>query len=115
GELIDARNEADQLVYRIEKLLRESGDRLSEADRAPVQAAIARVREAMTRDDVAAIRRAIDDPQVAAQAMAAHLQSQPTPGAQPAGAAAGATGDGRGGPDGQGKDDVSDAEFEVKK
>src|SRR5262249_38305613 len=38
-ELIDVRNQADQATYQIEKLLKDNADRLSEADRAPVQAA----------------------------------------------------------------------------
>ena len=73
-ELIDARNQADQMVYQMEKLLKDNAGKLSEADRAPVQAAIAKVKEAMSRDDVQAIRRAIEDLQQASQAMAQHMQ-----------------------------------------
>jgi molecular chaperone DnaK len=109
-ELIDARNQADQMAYQMEKLLKDNADKLSEADRAPVQAAIARVREAMKGDDVQAIRRAVEELQQASQAMAQHMQ-----GRQAAGAGARTSGDGRGGQGGQGKDDVIDAEFEVKK
>jgi molecular chaperone DnaK len=73
-----------------------------------VQSAIARVKEVMSRDDVQAIRRAVEELQAASQAMAQHLQGRQ------AQAAAGPSpsGDGRGG---QGKEDVIDAEFEVKK
>ena len=46
-DLIDARNQADQLVYQVEKMMKEAGDKLSESDKAPVQSAIARVREVM--------------------------------------------------------------------
>jgi molecular chaperone DnaK len=114
-EIIDARNQADQMVYQTEKMLKDNADKLSEGDRAPLQAAISKVREAMNGDDVQAIHRAINELQQAAQAMAQHMQ-----GRQTAGAAAGASGnghDGQRGPDGngQGKDDVIDAEFEVKK
>jgi molecular chaperone DnaK len=112
-ELVDARNQADQLVYQVEKVLKDNAGQLSEADRAPVQAAIAKAREAMTRDDLPAIRRALEELQQASQAMAQHVQ-----GRQTAGAGAGAAGNGRNGHDGQGgqgKEDVIDAEFEVKK
>jgi hypothetical protein len=66
----------------------------------------------MNRDDAQAIRRALDELQQAAQAMAQHMQQQ-----QPAGAGAGAaaSGNGRNGQGGERKDDIIDAEFEVKK
>jgi molecular chaperone DnaK len=109
-ELIDARNQADQLTYQMEKLLKDNADKLPETDRAPVQAAIARVKEAMNRDDLQALRRAIEDLQAASQAMAQHMQ-----GRQTAGARTGTGGNGRDGQTGQGRDDVIDAEYEVKK
>jgi molecular chaperone DnaK len=116
-ELIDARNQADQLVYQVEKLLKDNADKLSEGDRAPVQAAIARVKDAMSQDDLQTIRRAIGDLQAASQAMAQHMQ-----GREPVGAGARtSSGDGPHGAGhgphgaGQGQDDVIDAEFEVKK
>ena len=105
-DLIDVRNQADQMVYQVEKMLKDNADKLSEGDRAPVQAAIARVKEAATRDDVQAIRRAVEELQQASHAMAQHVQDK-----EPVGAGVGG-GDGRGG---QGQDDVVDAEFEVKK
>ncbi len=107
-ELIDARNQADQMVYQVEKLLRDHADKLSEGDRAPVQSAIERVKEVMAREDVQAIRRAVDDLQQASQALAQHVRSR-----EPVGAGLG--GDGRGRRGGQGQEDVIDAEFEVKK
>jgi molecular chaperone DnaK len=111
-DLIDARNEADGKIYQLEKLLKESGDKIKESDKAPIQSAIEKVKSAASGEDVAAIRRAIGDLDQSAQAMAQHLYSQGQPGA-PAGAAGPASapgGDGK-----SGKDDVIDAEFEVKK
>jgi molecular chaperone DnaK len=106
-ELIDARNQADQVVYQIEKMLAENASKMSEQDRAPVQSAIVRVKEVMNGNDVQAIRRAVDDLQQAASAMAQHMQGQQT-------AHAGATAGGAG-RSGQPQDDVIDADFEVKK
>jgi molecular chaperone DnaK len=109
-ELIDARNQADQMIYQIEKLLKEHADKLSEADRSSVQAAIAKVKEVMNRDDAAAIRRAVEELQTASHAMAQHLYQR--------GQATGAGTAGKGSdsrPDGKGGGDVIDAEFEVKK
>lgn len=109
-ELIDARNQADQMIYQIEKLLKEHADKLSEADRSTVQAAITKVKEVMNRDDAAAIRRAVEELQTASHAMAQHLYQR--------GQATGAGTAGKGSdsrPDGKGGGDVIDAEFEVKK
>jgi molecular chaperone DnaK len=105
--LIDARNQADQMIYQVEKMMKDAGDKLSESDKAPVQSAIVHVREVMRRDDVQTLRRAVEELQQSANAMAQHIQ-----GRQSAGATAGRDGAGH---DGQGRDDVIDAEFEVKK
>src|SRR5579885_2146538 len=56
-ELIDVRNQADQLIYQVEKLIKDNADKLSDADRGPVQAAVAKVKDVVARDDAAAIRR----------------------------------------------------------
>ncbi len=107
-ELIDARNQADQMIYQLEKLLKDNADKLSQGDRDPVQAAITRVQETMAKEDAAAIRRAVEELQTAAQAMTQHLHQRQSP-----------TGSGNGPASGNGragaKDDVIDAEFEVKK
>lgn len=59
-ELAEARNEADNLIYQTEKLLREHGDKVSQADRAAVEAAINDLRSVMSSDDVGRIRNAMD-------------------------------------------------------
>ncbi len=113
-ELIDARNQADQVVYQLEKLLKDNADKVATADRGPIDAAIAKVKQAAAGEDVAAIRQAISDLHAASQAMMQHLQ-QAGAGAGPgAGTSTGPSGDGKTGP-ASGKEDVIDAEFEVKK
>src|SRR5437763_182544 len=114
NELIDARNEADSKVYQLEKLLRENGEKIKDADKAPIQAAIEKVKQATGGEDVAALRRAISDLDQAAHAMSQHLYSQPPPAGESGGSETGPSG----APGGDGKaakDDVIDAEFEVKK
>jgi molecular chaperone DnaK len=116
-ELIDARNTADQLVYQIEKMLKESADKISDADKTPITAAVEKVKQAASRDDVAAIKQAIGELEQASHAMAAHLYKGGQGGAGPGpsgGPSSGPSGDGQGGP-GKGRDDVVDAEYEVKK
>jgi molecular chaperone DnaK len=111
-ELIEARNEADNRIYQIEKLLKEHADKLSDNDKRPIQAAVERVKQTASGDDVGAIRTALGELEQASHAMAQHLYR-----GQQGGGGAGpqqAAGDGQPG-GGQGKDDVIDAEFEVKK
>ena len=107
-ELIEARNHADQVIYQIEKTLKEQGDKLSESDKAPLTSAIANLREKMKGEDTAAIRQAISELEQASHAMAQHLYKQAASGPQQTTTEAPSG-------DGKGKDDVIDAEFEVKK
>ena len=107
-ELVEARNRADQMCYQLEKMMKDQGDKLTEADKAPLTAAIAKVRDKAKGDDIAAINQAISELETASHAMAQHLYKS----AAASGAAAGP------GPTPAGdksKDDVIDAEFEVKK
>ncbi len=114
-ELIDARNTADQMAWLMEKTLKENADKVSESDKAPIQAAIEKVREAAKGEDVAAIKQAVDNLQQASHAMAQHLyKQQPGAAGSPGPEAAAPSGDGQA-DNGRGKDDVIDAEFEVKK
>src|SRR5207249_4714584 len=57
-ELADARNEAENKIFQLEKLFREGGDKITDADKAPIQRAIDKVKEAVKGADVAAIRSA---------------------------------------------------------
>jgi molecular chaperone DnaK len=101
-ELIEARNQADTLIYSTEKNLREYGSRVGDADRRAIEDAITSLRTAMSGDDVNTVRqRAEALAQVAARLAEAMAQPEP---------AAGGAGP-QGGP-AAGSDDVVDAEFE---
>lgn len=106
-ELAEARNQANNLEYQVEKMLKEHGSKLSSSDRDSINRALERLREKAKGEDTAAIKQAIADVEQATHAMAQHLYKA-------AGAGAGPTGDGSAAQD-KGKDDVIDAEFEVKK
>jgi molecular chaperone DnaK len=111
-ELINARNEADAVVFQMEKLLKENEGKISEGDKAPIRSAMDRVKEAAKGEDVGAIKQAVENLHQASHAMAQHLYGQrptagtggPDGGAAPGGAAPGGK-----------EEDVQDAEFEVKK
>jgi molecular chaperone DnaK len=59
-EAVEARNEADNLVYRTEKMLRENGDRLPADDKAKIDAAVTAVKEALKGTDTAAIKSVVE-------------------------------------------------------
>jgi molecular chaperone DnaK len=106
--VINARNEADQVMYEVEKLLKEHDAKIGGAEKEQIKAAIERTKQAASKDEVQAIKQAVSDLKVAAQSLAQYVQGGagqgPTPETGP-----GPT-PGKGGPD-----DVIDAEFEVKK
>jgi molecular chaperone DnaK len=119
-DLADARNTAEQRVYQLEKLLEENKEKLSESDRSALQAAIEKLNDVKTKDDVAAINQAIDELQRASQAMAEHLyagaKTPPGPGAGPGpGPGPVPGGDSHNGGAGAKPEDVIDVEFEEKK
>jgi len=113
-ELAEARNQADSLLYEIEKTVREHSDKLTEADKQAIERAANDLREKMKGEDAAAIRQAIENLQQAAHALAQHLYERAaTSAGTGAGAGSGATSGGTSGSSGGG-DDVIDAEYEVK-
>jgi molecular chaperone DnaK len=72
-EEVELRNEADSAVYRSEKLLKESADKLSSSDKSKIEDAIKQVKEALKGSDVQAIRRASEKLNEAWQAVSAEL------------------------------------------
>jgi molecular chaperone DnaK len=60
-EEADARNDADNLLYQTEKLLRDNDDKIDATLKAKVEEAQGTVREALKGDDVAAIRTATEE------------------------------------------------------
>ncbi|HEX4086452.1 MAG TPA: molecular chaperone DnaK [Chthoniobacteraceae bacterium] len=116
-ETIEIRNNADNLAYQCEKQLKDLGDKIPGDKKAPIEAAITAVRDALKGEDVDAIKRAYDDLQNKFQSVTEDLYKQASANAQAAGAGpepgpqAGAQQSGGG--QEQGKGDVVDAEFEV--
>ncbi len=55
-ELVEARNSADNLIYTIEKSLKEHGDKVAEEDRTPVEDAIADLKGTLDGEDAGAIK-----------------------------------------------------------
>jgi molecular chaperone DnaK len=117
-ELIDQKNQADNLAYSIEKMLGENRDKVDEAEAKAIEEAIAEVRKATEGDDSAAIKAASEKLTQHSHKLAEQLYKQQAPaegGAADPGAPAG-DGPPPPPPGGNGQDagDVVDAEYTVK-
>jgi molecular chaperone DnaK len=109
-QLAEARNEADTLVYTVEKSLKDYGDKLNESERKDIEDAIERCKKAKdTGNDAAEIRSAIEALTSKSHKLAEHIYKgageQAGAGAGPSetGAAAGEKGP---------EEEVVEAEFE---
>ena len=60
-EELDQRNEADQLVYQSEKILSDSGDKLSDADKSRLTAAVEGLKDALKGEDMNLIKSRKDE------------------------------------------------------
>jgi molecular chaperone DnaK len=104
-ELIEAKNNADNLAYQLEKTLRELGDKVPSNERSNIESKINDLKQAAQTEDVSRIKKATDDAQNAFHALSQQLYAQ----GQPQGQA-------QGGPSGRpgGDDDGEVVEGEVK-
>ena len=59
-EVIDAKNQADQLVYSLEKLLRENKDKIPEDEATRVQTEIENTKKAIESDNLEQIKQAVE-------------------------------------------------------
>ncbi len=55
-EKVEVKNHAESTVYQTEKTLGEIGDKVSEADKAPVTEALTRLKDAIAKDDTEAMK-----------------------------------------------------------
>jgi molecular chaperone DnaK len=59
-EVIDARNQADQLIYSVEKLIRDNRDKIPASEITRAEQEVANTKKAMESDNLETIRAAID-------------------------------------------------------
>ena len=102
-ELVEARNQADQLCYQIEKTISENAETLSDGDKEPLEESISRVRELAQGEDSDAIKAAVSELEQTAHALSKTLYENSQSESEES-AATNASDD----------DDAIDAEFEVK-
>jgi len=102
-EVIEARNQADGLVYTTEKALKEHGDKVDEATRKGIESAVEELKKAMDGDDADTIRQKTEALATASHKLAEVMYQQAQQAAPEGGEAAAGAGK---------HDDVVDAEFE---
>ena len=111
-EEIEARNSLDGLVYNIDKMLKESGEKVQAADKTEVEAALADARKALEGTNAADMRAAHEKLTSASHKLAEVLykaNAAAGPGAGPGGPSAQA--DGTPGPEQKKDEGVIDAEY----
>ncbi len=60
-ELVETKNQADNLVYGLEKLLKDSGDKIGEDDKKKLQEAIDKAKKDFESEDIEVVKKAIDE------------------------------------------------------
>ena len=86
-EEVDAKNEAENLCYQVDKLINENGDKISEEDKTSLNTKSAAVKEAISKNDMALVKTAKEALEKELQSVgtkiyqqaAAQQQAQPNP------------------------------------
>ncbi|ACT00863.1 molecular chaperone DnaK [Paenibacillus sp. JDR-2] len=107
-ELVEAKNSADQLVYSVDKTLKDLGDKVDASEIEKANAAKEKVTSAVATDDLEQITKATEELTEIVQQLSVKLYEQAQ--AAQGGPEAGAEADDAGA---RGKDNVVDADYEV--
>jgi molecular chaperone DnaK len=113
-ELIDARNQADALMYSVEKNMKEMADKIDSGDKSRIEDAIQKLKKALEGDDLSAIQSAQEELTQASHKLAEAMYAKASSQQEAAGAGASAGGHAQAGGAGS-DDDVVDADFEEVK
>jgi molecular chaperone DnaK len=114
-DLVEARNNADNLIYVTEKSLKELGDKVPVNDRGQIEQTLEELRSAMGGSDLNQIRQLTEQLQQASHALTQQMYQQAGPGPDMGGAAGGAAGPDMGGAPGsdspESDEDVVEGEY----
>ncbi len=105
---IESRNKADAMVYNIEKMLRDHGDKISADEKKKVEDAVDETKKVMATGSVEDINKAVDTLTQASHKLAEAMYKAAD---GPAAGSAAPSGDGASGDAGKKQSDVVDAEF----
>jgi molecular chaperone DnaK len=103
-ELVEAKNQAEQLIYTADKTLKDLGDKVTSDEKAKIETAKAELSKARQGDDLQAINDQMEALSAALHTVTSRMYTQANPG----------DGTGDTGPtEGPGEDKVVDADYEV--
>ena len=60
-ELVETKNQADNMIYGLEKMIKENGDKLEEADKTKLEEAIAKAKTDIASEDLEVVKKAIEE------------------------------------------------------
>ena len=109
-DLVEAKNNADSLIYHTEKTLKEMGDKVDADTKQTVEEHMQRLRTAMEGDDAEAIKQASEELMQASHKVAEAMYQQASQDTAGAEAAQEQPGEAAGGADSD--EEVVEAEFE---
>ena len=78
-EEVEEKNNAENLVYAVEKLINENGDKLDEADKNDLSAKSAALKDAINRNDMSAVKSQVEELQKAMYAASEKLYKNAAP------------------------------------
>ncbi|OUN82777.1 molecular chaperone DnaK [Flavonifractor sp. An52] len=78
-EEVDVRNQADQVIYQTEKALEDAKDKIDAGDKATVEAALNKLKDAMKGTDIEAIKSATEEASKAFYPIAEKMYQQANP------------------------------------
>ncbi len=110
-EEAEIRNNADSLVYQMEKVLRDNADKVDDAEKATVEAPLAELKTALAGNDIDAIRAGHEKLMAASQAFSQKLYEAAARDENAAGSSASGQTGGQPGGAASGDDDIVDAEI----
>ncbi len=93
-EVIEVKNNADNLAYQIEKSLRDLGDKVPSAERASIETKVNELKQAAQGEDVDNIKKLTEELQNTFHALSQQMYAQGQPQAQPEGGPSAAPQDG---------------------
>jgi len=104
-EEVELRNQADQMVYQAEKVLKDNADKIPADVKSEIDAKMDALKEASKGSDVSTLRRAMDEFNEALQKVGQHIYQEAGASNSPPGSA------GQGSGDEKSQDDVVDADY----
>lgn len=112
-EAVDARNQAEQLVYQTEKNLKEYEDKLSDEDKTPINTAVEKLKKSLEGSNADDIKTAMDELNTAWNAVASKMYESAKPEGEPQQGEQPPKQDSSSKKDKKDDDEIEDADFEV--